>query len=200
MKKQLLTALVALTPFFAFSNEEVSKTELLAHLKTTKKDAEHMSQGLKIAAKEMQKKCAFGKDYLFFLDMMNEIDQQLNHSLQNKLLGELSNNAIELICNEMKTIDDINDIVNDNAELLLDSGFLGFTNDNEKEFTIIASIFAQHHKKYCIENPHNDLMEMHFMDLCDSDALAPFFVNMGIEFFNELSKKIDTKIKELQKA
>ncbi|SRR5260221_2629324 len=199
MKKQLLTALFTFTPFFIAAKP--TDAELLVHLKTIKKDIEHMIQECNFASKEMQKECAFGKDYFFFLNMINEIDQQLNHSLKNRFLGELSNKSIELICNDMKTTDDINDIINTNAELLLESGFVGSIENDEKETALITSIFTKHHKKYCIENPNNDFTQMQFTDLCHSDTLAPFFVNIiGIEWLNELLKKVDAKIQELQKA
>jgi len=40
MKKQVLTTLLAFSAIFAFSNEEINKTELLAHLKNVKAELE----------------------------------------------------------------------------------------------------------------------------------------------------------------
>jgi hypothetical protein len=200
MKNRLIAAFLMLTAVPFLANEapihQPTNAERLAHLKTTKKDIEHMIQGLNIASKEMQKGCAFGRaNYFFLLNMINEIDQQLNHSLKNRILGESSSETVKLICNDMKTIDDINDIINTSTELLLESGFLGSTTNDEKETALITSIFTKHHKKYCLDNPDEDLIEMQFTDLCHSDTLAPFFLSIIIERFNELLHNI--KIAEL---
>jgi hypothetical protein len=201
MKNKLIAVLLTLATVPFFANEEPTQqptnAERLTHLKTIKKDIKSMIQGLNIASKEMQKGCAFGKaNYFFFLNMINEIDQQLNHSIKNRILGESSSGTARLICNDMKTIDDINDIINTNTELLLESGSLGSTKNDEKERALIKSIFIKHHEKYCTDNPNDDLIGMQFTDLCHSDTLAPFFVSIIIERLNELLHNI--KVAELE--
>lgn len=201
MKNKLIATVLMLTTIPFLANEasihQPTNAERLAHLKTTKKDIEHMIQELNIASKEMQKGCAFGRaNYFFFLNMINEIDQQLNHSLKNRILGESSSETVKLICNDMKTIDDINDIINTNTELLLESDSLCSTKNDERETALIKSIFIKHHEKYCRKNPNNDLIGMQFTDLCNSDTLAPFFLSIIIERFNELLHNI--KIAELE--
>src|SRR5258708_158492 len=78
-------------------------------------DVEKMQEKLAVGLKELPE--GYGQEnYFFLLNMMSDIDQQLNHSLKKKFFGEYT---LELLCNDMKTMDDISNIMTANINLLL---------------------------------------------------------------------------------
>ena len=218
MKNRLLAVLLTFTaiscfatnPSFAKASEDrPSDAELLAHLKNVKTDIEKMQEKLAIGLKELPEE--YGQEnYFFLLNMINEIDQQLDHSLKNNFFGEsILKNAVELICNDLKTMDDISNIMTANINLLLETNSLAFailvesgidlifTENDVKKAALIKSIFIKHHKKYCKNNPDDDLVELQFKELCHPDTLWPFLLTSTVEWLYKLSEEIDTKIAEL---
>jgi len=153
MKKQLLTALLvfAVVPF---SIAQPTNAELLTHLKTVKEEIELLK--LEAMDQSVEAYHEHGREKYFLL--LN-IDQQLGHSLK-EIFGDLDFIA-NLLCNDMKTITDIDNIITARFE------------------------------KFIATNYPTDLHQR--------DILIPFLLNSGIEWLYELSKKIDVKIKELER-
>jgi hypothetical protein len=194
MKKQLLTALLAFTPFLTFSNQS-NKAELLAHLKQVKTDIRDIQQEIATGLEELP--YGYGKkNYFFLLNMMNDIDRQLNYSLRKKLFGEYT---LELLCNDMITMADLDIIMTENTTNLFETNFLSVTNNNEKEIELIKSIFIKHHTQYCQNNPNGDFVELQFTELCHPDILWPFILTSAAEWLHDLRQKVGFKIAELEK-
>src|SRR5438132_11993827 len=118
MKKQLLTALLAFTPFFTFSNEEANNTELLAHLKNVKVEIIDMAQQFQDGwlnidkhidtlpndkCKEEIKHERQNRD--FALKIINEFYD--NSLLLQQILCDRINEDFNLLCNNMISIKQI---------------------------------------------------------------------------------------------
>jgi hypothetical protein len=113
MKKQLLTALLAFTPFFAFSNEKVSKAELLAHLKHVEAELEAT---IVATASETTK--------------MNEVAKEFYQEIENlyNLVPDTSNHidkAFNILTNPFPTTEPIS-----MEELMGFNGFYNFLKDD----------------------------------------------------------------------
>jgi hypothetical protein len=140
----------------------------------------------------------FGKkEYFFLLNMIQDIDQQLNHSLKKKIFGDLDV-TVNLLCNEMKTIMDIDSDMTTKFDKLVATNFSCITENDEKETILIQSIAIKHYKQYHRNNPDGDLTINCLTDLRKQDTLVPFLLYSGIEWLYELSKKIDAKIAALE--
>ncbi len=196
MKKQLLTTLLAFTSFFTAAKP--SNAELLAHLKTVKKDIELLR--LDAMERSIDEYNLFGKkQYFFLLNMIQDIDQQLGHSLKKKIFGDL-NVTVNLLCNEMKTIMDVEDDLATKYDKLVATNFSYTTENDEKEAMLIQSITIKHYEQYRRNNPNDDLTINCLTNLSKQDKLVPFLAYSGIERLYKLSKKIDAKIAELEHA
>src|SRR5438445_8781295 len=178
MKTTLLAGFLTLTSITVIAHEKQqhTETELLAHLKTVKKDIETQIQGLTVRLREYPK--GYGKEnYFFLLDMITDIDCQLNHSLKNKIFSEQAlENVFQLLCNDMETMDDVNNIINAHINSFSESNPVYNQENNEQETALIKSISTNHHQQYCQNNPDGDLIALELSDLNHPDTLLPFVI------------------------
>lgn len=117
MKKQILTAILAfaIVPSFAAHPTNI---ELLAHLKTVKEEIELLK--LEAMSQSVDAYQEYGRENYFFL--LN-IDRQLGHSLKKKIFGDFDF-IVNLLCNDMKTVADIDDIITARFEKFVATNYL----------------------------------------------------------------------------
>lgn len=192
MKKQLLATLLAFTPFFAFSNQQPTNSELLAHLKQTKtalKDIsiqipEDYEQEYKNRKNEAQALYNFIQNNI----PTNDIDACFNALCNQKQLNEiifclyvkiwsrfLENNFTNNHKEEIKTI--LNNFINDYKE------------------TIEALSYPTHNYNANKYTPEERIVNL-FIGSRDRDAIFIMVIIENIR--NSLLEKIDAKIAELE--
>jgi hypothetical protein len=195
MKKQLLTALLAFTPFFIAAKP--TNAELLIHLKTVKADMQQALQDVDYYEKELKQE--WGNDYILIRKTWDDI-HAFNRKLEKK---DKKNNKetesliylnlmFDLICNEIKSLKDISDM-NETANTLM----------------FILPLLQEDtnpHQTELIEKELEAIINKHFKDVTaadffnDGDAWAVLAIIDGKQYLTELLKKVNAKIKELQKA
>ena len=202
MKKQLLTALLVLTPFFAIANEEISKTELLAHLKNSHNDIKQHLTYISNIERELPK--FVGKENVLFLSkLINDIHNVL--PLTDFLYGkntDITQLYFEEIC-QMKQFDDIENEI-DYESLIYANRSNKKDIDIVNEIKLISHIFIKHHKSYCSKHPKGHYKELSLIDLLtlqlfnDIDLFEMLVLQTNKYIFNDLLQKIDAKFKELE--
>lgn len=175
MKKQLLTALLALTPFFVVTKP--SNAELLVHLKQEKSE---LLDNLEDIKKE-----GVSPFVLNLLDEFYNASQFLQQYVSHGV-----NDEFELICN-MATWEDI-------LYSPIGKKPMAITGTDIKELSqLFESIYTKLHQNYCYVNPNGELVNVTAEDMFEGLCLDCFNYD-GIIMTQELLKKIDAKIAELE--
>lgn len=176
MKKQLLTTLLAFTAISCFATQP-SNTELLAHLKKVRIELLNNLESIKKA----------GVSPFAF----NLLDEFYNSSkLLQKYVSHGINDEFKLICN-MATWEDA--LYSTTGEPMAITG-----TDIKKLSQLFESIYTKLHKNYCNDNPNGELVNVTAQDMFE-DICEAIIYSDGIIMSKELIKKIDAKIKELEK-
>lgn len=208
MKKQLLTALLAFTPFFAFSNEEISKRELLMHLKQCKTDALYMLYNHEKDINAIQNgyvdwsTTGFKQMINIWNDLINAMDPSQK---QVAIDAEI---CFNLICQKQKNIASLLDNNTGNIIVtiakIINSEDKNFNDPQiKKNYTLVFSTLAKH-LRYPWYTYFNDcLKDSHLEEDINSLSISADFFCMGCfvyetKVLRKLLPKLDTEIIELE--
>ena len=195
MKKQLLTALLAFTPFFVAAKP--TNAELLTHLKQVKTELENQLQEFateeKIAQQEWEKVKKVKVDwnyYVMLISIWDDIADLPEHSHRRKIL---TNFYFDQIYKHKKSISEIAEMKKVvDAIVFVDILFSSNDKKQKKQEKILNVIIEKYANKYA-----NDF---YLKDLEDCYSLAIGIVIVHSRMVSIVLKKIDEKIKKLQKA
>lgn len=173
-----------ITTFFTFITlsslaQQPNNAELLAHLKNVRTEI----------AEDLHRE-EISNESIFALKLASEFYAE-SKPLQ-QYISETVNEGFNFICNDLKKWDQLFYLPPNNQGL--DIIF-----NAKEQYVLFESIYTKLHKNYCSDNPNGPLVKVSAHDVYEEFFNLVVFLD-GLLIPNELAKKIDAKIAELEKT
>jgi hypothetical protein len=182
MKKQLLTAILAITPFFAAA--QPTNTELLVYLKQIRVDTKRRLENIAQHKQELKKR--WYKNYTRAKKTWKNLYSFFEEEENKKWGIETDSFDVNIIYNQMKSLGTIH------APLTVTNELFSFL----RKYT--APCKTTHHKvKAIIAKYFKDMTIDEFVDAFDNYRVISIIGDKP--YFLKLLKKVDAKIAELEK-
>lgn len=178
-------------PFFSYGNtiEQTNNAQLLSHLHIVKNTLQEQIEHIYPAQTDNEQ-----AEFTFALNLINDFYSK-SPALQ-KMVTDQINPCFELICNKMVSLEESLKAFPKQTDL---SGLYIEPTFNENTTTELYSLFetvyAEHHKNYCENNPQGILVNVTANDIFREIIEV---IHIGPKNLLVLLEKIENKIKELE--